>query len=82
MAERKTIATISVITDSETSYDNIGDVGGGFSTDELKSHIEKYGHENLCAQLSYLNFQVWQTLRQVNAERNSKEGAQAVKSND
>lgn len=71
MAERKTLGTISVITDSETSYDNIGDVDGGFSSDGLKSHIQNHGHEGLCEKLAYMNWQVWETLRKINEEKNS-----------
>lgn len=69
MAERKQIGSISIITDSETSYDNIGDVDGGFSETELKRHIEVHGHEKVCAKLSYMSWQVWNMIRQINSER-------------
>jgi hypothetical protein len=68
MAERKTIGSISIITDSETGYDNIGDVDGGFSETELKKHIETHGHEGLCEKLTSMSWQVWSVLREINAE--------------
>lgn len=82
MAERKTLGTISVITDSETSYDNIGDVDGGFSPTELKSHIENHGHEGLCERLAYMSWQVWEALREINQEKNSGDAVNAAKSTE
>lgn len=70
MAEKKSIATISVITDSDNGYDHIGDVDGGFSESELKKHIEAHGHEKICQHLAYLSWQVWDILRKVNSEKN------------
>lgn len=68
MAERKTIGTISVITDSETSYDNIGDIDGGFSETELKKHIQSHGHSGLCEKLSAMSAQVWNMVREINSD--------------
>ena len=48
MAETKRITSIHVITDSENSYDHIGDIdGGGMDKEWLKSHIAKYGADGL-----------------------------------
>lgn len=79
MAERKTIGSISIITDSETSYDNIGDVDGGFSETELKKHIEAHGHEGLCEKLTAMSWQVWNMLREINAERDKSQAVNATK---
>ena len=81
MAERKTIGSISVITDSETSYDNIGDVDGGFSETELKKHIEAHGHEGLCEKLTAMSWQVWNMLREINAEKDNNEVVNAKVTN-
>ncbi len=68
MAETKKIASISIIIDSETSYDKIGDVEGGFDELELKQHIEKYGHQALCEKLTAMNWQIWNAVREINSQ--------------
>lgn len=68
MSERKKIATISVVTDSENEYDHIGDVDGGFSDDQLRYHIESHGHKGLCEQLAYMQWQVYDMMRTINSE--------------
>lgn len=77
MAERKTIGTVTVITDSETHYDNMGDVSGGFSEAELHNHIEQYGYEQLLSSLTYMQWQVWEAVRDINSKKDS--GLVAVK---
>lgn len=84
MAETKTIATLSIVTDSETSHDKIGDVCGGFDEDQLRKQIESHGHAGLCEQLTWMNWQVWDMVRTINAEKdaaiaNSKCGAMTEK---
>lgn len=75
MAERKTVATVSVITDSETSYDNIGDIDGGYFDPEwLKNHIKSHGAEGLFKQIAYMSFQVWEAMRAVNLENDGNSG--------
>ena len=69
MAERKQIASISIITDSETPYDNIGDVDGGFDAHQLENHIRNHGHQGLCEKLTIMQWQVWAAVRQVNSEK-------------
>ncbi len=72
MAETKTIASLYVVTDSETSYDKIGDIdGGGFDKEWLKSHIQNHGTEGLFQQIAWMNFQVFEALREVNREKSS-----------
>ena len=73
MAERKQITSISVITDSETSYDNIGDIDGGWIDPEwLKKHIRAHGAEGLFRVAAYINFQTFEALRAVNSEDSGK----------
>lgn len=69
MAERKTVTTLSVITDSETSYDNIGDIDGGYFDPEwLKKHIKSHGASGLLQQIAYMNWQIFEMIRTVNSE--------------
>lgn len=69
MAETKQIGSICIVTDSETSYQNIGDVEGGFDDIQLKDHIQKHGHAGLLNSLAYMQWQVWNTVRTVNSEK-------------
>ena len=72
MAETKTIAIISVVTDSETGYDNIGDITGGFEDTELEKVIRNHGYDGLLKTLSWMNFQVWEKVREHNKSRAEK----------
>ena len=78
MAESKQIGGIYIVTDTETGQEQIGDVDGGFDDAELKKHIEKYGHEGLCEKLIAMSWKVWDTLREINSE---KDKAQSVNAN-
>jgi hypothetical protein len=69
--ETQKIATVSFITDTDVSYYEIGEVEGSFQKDELKDYIKRFGHEKLCSQLAFLQFQVWEALREVNSERHA-----------
>jgi hypothetical protein len=33
--------------------------------------MKRFGHEKLCSQLAFLQFQVWEALREVNSERDA-----------
>lgn len=69
MAETKTITSLRVVTDSETSYDNIGDIdGGGFDREWLKKHIKSFGPDGLFKRIAWMNFQVFEMMREVNGE--------------
>ena len=71
MGEYEKIAEISYVTDTENNQVNIGGVDGAFNETKLKEYIKTYGHEQLCAQLGYMQFQIWKTLRAVNVEKNN-----------
>lgn len=59
MAETKKITTLYVVTDSETSYDNIGDIDGGLFEDNwLENYIKTYGAGQLYKKLAYMNSQI------------------------
>ena len=68
-AETKKLAEISYVTDTDVGYYEIGEVEGAFHEEQLKDYIRNFGHEKLCSQLGYLQFQVWKALREVNAIR-------------
>ena len=72
MSEFKQLGKISVITDTEYSYEIIGEVQGGSDDAELKKHIEKYGAKSLIETLTYMQWRVWQTLRDINQEVGNK----------
>ena len=59
MAETKEITRLYVVTDSETSYDNIGDIDGGmFDETWLKQHILVHGSEQLLEKLAKMTSDV------------------------
>lgn len=72
MSERKELATISFITDTDRSYEFIGEVDGSFNETDLKSYIKRHGIGELCRHLSYLQFQVYNTFREINSEDQDK----------
>lgn len=68
-AEVQKLATIGFVTDTDVSYYEIGEVEGSFQKDELKDYIKRFGHEKICSHLTFLQFQIWEALREVNSER-------------
>lgn len=67
-AEYKTLTKIEQVVDTDSPYYEIGEISGSFNEDELKSYIRKYGHEKLSSKLTFLSFQVWEAVREVNSE--------------
>lgn len=67
--ENKNLVTISYVTDSEVGYYKIGEIEGSFDKEQLKNYIERFGHNELCSQLAYLQYQVWNALQEVNYEK-------------
>jgi hypothetical protein len=65
MSEKKKIASVSVITDTDNGYDNVGDVEGGFDDKELLDHLQSYGPGKICETLAYMQWQVWNTWREM-----------------
>lgn len=81
MAETKEITKLVVVTDSETSYEDIGDIdGGGFDKEWLKKHIKAHGAEGLFEQIAWMNFQVFEALREVNKEADTSIAVEATPS--
>jgi hypothetical protein len=80
MAETKKITSLYVVTDSETSYDNIGDIdGGGIDKEWLKKHIKSYGADGLFKQIAWMNFQVFEAMKEVNQESHTSVPCDAIK---
>lgn len=78
-AETRKLATISFVTDTDASYYEIGEVEGSFQKEELKDYVKRFGHEKLFIQLAFLQFQVWEALREVNSERENADAKQCSK---
>lgn len=68
-AETKKLAQISFVIDTDVSYYEIGEVEGSFQEEQLEGYIRRFGHEKLCSQLGYMQFQIWKTLRRINGEK-------------
>lgn len=59
MPERKTLATISVVTDDDTGMYAIGEIDGGFHLSiELREHIAAHGSDDLLRQLAHMTSDV------------------------
>ena len=74
-AERKGLAELSYVTDTDVSYYEIGEVEGAFQEEQLKDYIKRFGHEKLCSQLEFMNYQIWKYMREINGEQDSQYGA-------
>ena len=69
MAETKKITTLYVVTDSETSYDNIGDIDGGMFDDQwLENHMKSHGANGLYEKLAFMSRQILNAVIKVNSE--------------
>jgi hypothetical protein len=77
-AETKKLAQVSYVTDTDVSYYEIGEVEGAFQEEQLKDYIKRFGHEKLCSQLGYMQFQIWKAVREINSERDSQDGVKYV----
>jgi hypothetical protein len=71
-AETQELAKISFVTDTDVSYYEIGEINASFQEDKLKDYIKRFGHEKICSQIAFLNFQIWQAVREVNSECNQE----------
>jgi len=70
--ETKKLTTISFVTDTDVSYYQLGEVEGSFEKEQLKDYIKRFGHEKICTQLAFLQFQIWDALREINSEKGSE----------
>ena len=77
-AEREKLAEISFVTDTDVSYYQVGEVEGAFQKQQLKDYIKRFGHEKLCSQLSFMQFQVWESLRELNGDAKDDTGIKEV----
>ncbi|MFW5757820.1 MAG: hypothetical protein ACOCYO_03980 [Bacteroidota bacterium] len=75
MAETKLITSLYVITDSETSYDKIGDIDGGLFPDGfLEKHIKAHGVEALLEKLASMTSAVITTKYNIEREESERGG--------
>ena len=70
MAESKKILEISFITDTETCMYQMGEIQGSFNDEELKKYIRSYGADELCKHMTFLQYQIMTTVREINREKN------------
>lgn len=69
MAETYKITSLSVVIDTETNQEKIGDIeGGGFDQLWLESHIKHYGSSGLLETISWMTYQVVDAQRRCNQE--------------
>ena len=68
MSKTKTIGTTRVIIDTDKTYEKNGEVQFSLHEESVKAHIREFGHEGLLEGISYMNFQVWTALREINGE--------------
>ena len=69
MPERKTLASINYVTDTDVGYYEVGEVDGGFDKDSLRKYIESYGHEKLSTHLTRLHFQIMEAVQEINSDK-------------
>ena len=75
MSETKEITRLHVVIDSETYYDNIGDIDGGLFNDEwLEQHIKSHGTEQLIEKLASMQMQVLAMKRKIQNNSSDKNG--------
>ena len=74
-SRNKKIAQVRYVTDTDVGYYEIGEVEGAFQEEQLKDYIKRFGHEKLCSQLGYMQFQIWRAVREINGERDSQDRA-------
>lgn len=80
MAETKKITSLYVVTDSENSYEHIGDIDGGCIDKEwLKNHIKSHGADGLFKTIAWMNFQVFEAMREVNQQSDTSVSNDAIK---
>ncbi len=68
MSGTRKIGTTRVIIDTDKSSEKNEKVQFSLHEKSIKGHIRKIGHEGLLEGISFMNFQVWKVLREVNGE--------------
>ena len=70
-ATTKTLGEIDYVTDTDTGDYKVGEVSGGFSKIELMNYIKTYGHEGLCAQLGFMQHQIFEAVNEISRIENN-----------
>lgn len=64
----KELVSIRYVSDTDNGVYQVGELEWcSFNEAVLKDYIMRFGHKDLCSALGYLQFQVWQTLREINS---------------
>ena len=75
MPSAKELISIKYVSDTDSGMYHLGELEWcSFDEDHLEDYIKRFGHEELCVKLAYLQFQVWQSLRQINSEKDTHIG--------
>ncbi len=80
-AEREDLLKLSYITDTDVGYYKTGEIEGIFPEEFLENYIRRFGHGELINHISFLNYQVWQTVIKINGELNDFEDTKETCSN-
>ncbi len=73
MSEKINLGKIDVVTDCDTGMYRIGEIDGGFNG-ELRSHIKRYGSDELLLKLSYMANTVIELQREINSSQKQAQG--------
>lgn len=72
MAEKETLTELQFITDDDTGMYEIGEMWGGFDPYRLEKYIRRFGPEELYKTLTHMSSQVFDTVRNINAEQSNQ----------
>ena len=64
----KNLGNIKYVTDTDVGYYDVGEIEGSFDENDLEEYIKSYGIEQLCKQLTYMQYQIWDSYRKINHE--------------
>ena len=68
----ETLCRISKVTDDDCGMYRIGEIEGAFSPEELEDYLKRYGEygeSQLLGKLAFLQWQVWNAVHKINAEK-------------
>lgn len=80
MSETKNITSLYVVTDTENSYDKIGDIDGGMFDDVwLENYIKNHGTEKIIGKLAHMQMQVLQISDKINRDVYKSDQAKTIR---
>ena len=69
MSEKMPLGNIYVHTDDDTGMYRVGEVDGGFHTESLRSHIDKYGTADVLSHLAHMTSTVIEINKEIQMNR-------------